>query len=316
MRRMLLIVAALALGSSSGQAKPTSPLAAGPHNQAINGVRLWYRVAGVPSGIPVVFLHGGPGEGSQSFEMIAGPFLERKLRMVYLDQRGSGRSERPSDDAYSIRLLVDDLEKLRQSWRAPKIDLVGHSAGTIIEMEYAAKYPDRVRRMVLAASGPDLGAAFELMCERVRRSNPEAYHRAVAALEPRSKRRCNMWGKGVFPAGGMQAFVDHNMFPDPATKKLVNDADNANGLRNTGELSSALIREGLLDYRFDHTARLTMPVLVIAGGRDFQAAIEPQRAFFKKLPHGSLSEWNEAGHFMWAENPKRFAAEVTAFLSR
>ncbi len=43
----------------------------------------------------------------------------------------------------------------------PKIDLIGHSVSTIVEMEYAAKYPSHVRRMVLAASGPDLAAAFD-----------------------------------------------------------------------------------------------------------------------------------------------------------
>ena len=316
MRRVLLFIIFLALASSEGLARPTGTLARGVHNEVINGVRLWYRVAGRATGTPVVFVHGGPGEGSQSFATIAGSFLEPTVRLIYLDQRGSGRSERPWDDAYSIALLVDDLEQLRRRWGVPKLDLVGHSAGTIIEMEYAAKYPSHVRRMVLAASGPDLGAAFDLMCERVRQSDPQAYERAKAALERGSRRSCNMWGKGVFAAGGMQAFVDHNMFPDPKTKKLVKDADDANGLRNTGELSSALIRQGLLDYRFAHPEKLTMPVLVIAGSRDLQASLEPQRAFVAKLPNGRLSEWHGAGHFMWAEDPRRFAKEVAIFLRR
>ena len=314
MTRVTLIMMSIALMSTGAGARPRSSLAPGEHNEVINGVRLWYRVAGQPIGVPVVFVHGGPGEGSQSFETIAGPGLERTLRVVYLDQRGSGRSERPWNDAYSIPLLVDDLEKLRQRWGVSKLDLVGHSAGTIIEMEYGARYPSHVRRMVLAASGPDLGSAFELMCQRVRKSDPGAYERAHAAVQPGSKRSCNMWADGVFGRGGMQAFVDGNMFPFPATKKRVNDADRANGLRNTGELSSALIKQGLLDYRFAHPERLTMPVMVIAGDRDFQAAIEPQREFVKQLPNGKLSEWRNHGHFMWAEDPDRFDRQVAAFL--
>ena len=310
----LLALAALVLPISALAAPDSTPLSPGVHNEVINSVRLWYRVAGRREGTPVLFLHGGPGEGSQSFASIAGPSLERNFRIIYLDQRGSGRSERPWNNEYSISLLVEDVEQLRQRLGVPRIDLIGHSAGTIIEMEYAAKYPSHVRRMVLAASGPDLGTALDLMCERVRKTDAEAYRRAVATREPGSKRTCNMWGEGVLPKGGMQHFVNSNMFPYPATEKQINDADNANGLRNTGELSRALIRQGLLDYRFTKPERLTMPVLVIAGDRDLQAAVEPQRAFVARLPHGRLSEWPHAGHFMWAENPERFAKEVSDFL--
>lgn len=168
--------------------------------------------------------------------------------------------------------------------------------------------------MVLAAAGPDLLDAFNRICDRVARTDPAAFARARAALETGSRRRCNMWGKGVFEAGGMQRFVNGNMFPKPETEELINDADRANGLRNTGELSGALIGQGLLEYRFTRPERLAMPVLVIAGGRDLQAAIEPQRVLVSRLPNGRLSEWPEAGHFMFAEDPNRFAEETRAFL--
>lgn len=313
---LLLAQLPVALSSTSTRAKQPGGLATGEHQAVVNGVRLWYRVAGLSGGVPVVFLHGGPGQGSQSFASIAGPALERSSRMVYLDQRGSGRSERPWNDAYSIALLVEDLEALRRAWGTQKIALVGHSVGSIIAMEYGGKYPERVERMVLAAAGPDLTEAFNRMCDRVAKADPAAFARAKAALEPGSRRRCNMWGKGVFGPGGMQRFVNDNMFPMPATEKLINEADRANGLRNTGELSSALITQGILDYRFMHAERLTMPVLVIASRRDLQAAIEPQRELVKRLPNGRLSEWKDAGHFMFAEDPKRFAREVSAFLGK
>ena len=298
------------------RAEQLETLATGEHQAVVNDVRLWYRVAGPPGGTPVVFLHGGPGQGSQSFAQIAGPAFERSHRMVYLDQRGSGRSERLWNFAYSIDLLVEDLEGLRRAWGVEKIALIGHSVGTILAMEYAAKYPEHVDRMVLAAAGPDLLDAFNRMCDRVAASDSATFKRARAALEPGSRRRCNMWGKGVFGPGGMQRFVNGNMFPTPETEKLINESDQARGMRNTGELANTLIKQGLLEYRFARPERLTMPVLVIAGRRDFQAAIEPQRALVAHLSNGRVSEWNCAGHFMWAENPERFAREANAFLVR
>ena len=99
-------------------ASSSDPLSTGVHNEVINGVRLWYRVAGPAKSTPVVFLHGGPGQGSQTFARFAGSALERTNRMVYLDQRGSGRSEKHWKKEYSLALMVDDLEQLRRKWGA------------------------------------------------------------------------------------------------------------------------------------------------------------------------------------------------------
>src|SRR6185312_10583301 len=59
------------------------------HNEFLNGVRLYYRLAGLTGGTPVIFLHGGPGYNSYTFAHTAGKQLETRLSMVYLDQRGS-----------------------------------------------------------------------------------------------------------------------------------------------------------------------------------------------------------------------------------
>src|SRR2546427_336682 len=89
---MLLITVPASLGGQS----IASGLRDGPHQGVVNNVRLWYRVAGrAAAGVPpVVFLHGGPGQGSYHFAALVGPYMERSLRMVYFDQRASGNSGR------------------------------------------------------------------------------------------------------------------------------------------------------------------------------------------------------------------------------
>lgn len=292
-------------------AQPAARLAPGEHQTIVNDVRLWYRVAGRRDGVPIVLLHGGPGQGSQSFATLVGPLLEPSLRMVYLDQRGSGRSERPWNDAYSLDLVVEDLEKLRQAWGVPRIGLIGHSIGSLLAMEYGAKYPDRVAGMVLAASGPDLPAAFNAQCDRLAGADPDAYARAVADVKPGSLVKCNVYDGAL--KSGLQAFVNGNMFPDPAVAKLVEREDNANGLRNTGEYSRVLIRDGILNYQFRQPERLIMPVLVVAGEKDFQTGAGPQRTFTQRLPNGRFLEYKGAGHFMYVEQTPRFARDVIAF---
>lgn len=305
MARILFLLLAFLAGTPAA-AHDRAPLSPGAHEEVINGVRLWYRVAGKKDGTPVVFLHGGPGQGSQTFARFAGPHLERDHRMVYLDQRGSGRSEKHWKKVYSLDLMVHDLEKLRRHWGVDKMALVGHSFGTVLGMEYAARYPQHVSHLVLSGAVVDFPAALDLQCARLERIDPEAYEKAVARrLEGR---RCN-----VFAAG--RAFVDNNMYPDPAIMKLVDDTDATDGMHNTGEIAGALFSQGLLEYRFEGADRLTMPVLAIAGGADYQAVGEPVRAFIGRLPRGRIVEYEGRGHFMFVEDPERFARDVTDFLN-
>ncbi|HEU0099340.1 MAG TPA: alpha/beta hydrolase [Allosphingosinicella sp.] len=311
MKRLLFLL--LCLFAAPAAAENRAALAPGVHETVVNGVRLWYRVAGRTKGVPVVYLHGGPGQGSQSFAKFAGPELEKGLRMVYLDQRGSGRSERPWNDAYSLDLLVDDLEKLRIAWGVPKLALVGQSFGTAIGMEYAARYPDRVSHLVLAAGVPDIPAALDLQCARLERVDPEAFARAKAALREGDKARCNVFA--AYEGAAARAFIDRNMYPKPETMKLVDEADSEGGLSNAGELGNAIVRQGFFRYRFDKAERLTMPVLVIAGGKDFQAVAEPQRALAERVRNGRYLEYAESGHFMFVEEPERFGRDVTAFIA-
>jgi len=60
--------------------------------------------------------------------------------------------------------------------------------------------------------------------------------------------------------------------------------------------------------------RVSAPTLIIAGGLDLQAVDAPQRDLAQALPHGRLLVYPGDGHFMFVEEPKRFADDVTAFL--
>jgi pimeloyl-ACP methyl ester carboxylesterase len=111
-------------------------------------------------------------------------------------------------------------------------------------------------------------------------------------------------------------FVARNMFPDNAVRAELERADAAGGLRNTGEMGKALFSQGLLEYRFAAHKRLTMPALVIAGERDFQIGLEPQRELARRLRHAELLVYENAGHFMYLDAPDRFTRDVVAFLDR
>src|SRR5256712_9501825 len=150
---MLLVTVPASLRGQSIASAEVSGLRDGPHQVVINNVRLRYRVAGRPAaGVPpVVFLHGGPGQGSYHFAALAGPYLERSLRMVYFAQRCSGKSERPWTGEYSMATLVEDIEGLRRELGVPQIALIGHSFGGTPAPEKSAAHSNPAARPCFSA---------------------------------------------------------------------------------------------------------------------------------------------------------------------
>ncbi|HYR08107.1 MAG TPA: alpha/beta hydrolase, partial [Longimicrobium sp.] len=294
---------------------PSAGLREGPHEVVVNGARLWYRVAGTApaDAPPVVFLHGGPGQGSQGFAALVGPRLEPHLRMVYLDQRGSGRSERPWNGAYSVDLLVEDLEGVRRALGVPRIAIIAQSFGSVLGLEYAARYPQHVSRMVIAAGLSDAPGSIRAQCERLGQVHPEAYARVMEAARREGSNVCNVFE--ALPDSARGEFFQANMYPVASTRGLVEQADTAGGLRNTGELGGAIFSQGLLAWSFARHERLTMPVLVIAGEHDHQIGLQPQRELANRLPDAELRVYEGAGHFMYVDQPARFVRDVTAFFN-
>lgn len=298
----------------SSRVAPSGALAVGQHQVQLNGARIWYRVAGNGDGraAPVVYLAGGPGGNSYPFEKVGGPQLERDNLIVYYDQRGTGRSERPASGDYAIATLVEDIEALRRHLGVPKIAIIAHSFGVVLGLEYAAKYPDAVAAAVLA--GPLWNAPLSCVehNERLSVTRPEAYRQLVAKGMPPEAQAC-----GASPVRGRdrEEVTAANMFPNAATRTVLKELEEESGLTNTGELGRAVFSQGLMRYQFDGAARIKAPVLVIGGSSDYAAGPRAQRRLAEMLPRGRFLEYVEQGHWMFLEDPNRFARDVSAFLN-
>ncbi|WP_205857067.1 alpha/beta fold hydrolase, partial [Phytoactinopolyspora endophytica] len=119
---------------------------------AADGTRLAYHQAG-EGDPPLVCLPGGPMRASAYLGDMGGLPAHRSL--VLLDLRGTGESEVPADPAsYRCDRLVDDVEALREHLGLERVDLLGHSAGGTLAVLYAARYPDRIGRLVLVTPSP------------------------------------------------------------------------------------------------------------------------------------------------------------------
>ncbi|MFY0571390.1 alpha/beta fold hydrolase [Archangium lansingense] len=293
---------------------PVAPLAQGEHQRIINGVRLYYRVAGETPAerAPVLFLHGGPGNNSYSFARLMGPHLEKDRRMVYLDQRGCGRSERPWDGRYSLEVLVADLEALRQELGVERWVLLGHSFGGTLALEYAARHPERVTGLVVVSGFSDAESTFATWKRELERLHPGRMTTpASASGDPSDYAQVMKALKGM----DAQSFFNQLQFRSPMYQQMQEAVEAESGLRNTGEMSRALFSTELLRYRFSASARVTAPVLVIGGQHDASIGVESMRALAKALPHATLLEYEQSGHFPYLEESERFTYDVAQFLS-
>ncbi len=113
---------------------------------ASDGVRLYLKIAG--KGSPLLFIHGGPGQGITSFEQMRGNALEQYFKVVYLDQRGSGRSAGAED--YSLARMIKDIEEVRNDLGFTKWAVLAHSFGGVIAVNYAKQHPKRVSHLVMS----------------------------------------------------------------------------------------------------------------------------------------------------------------------
>jgi len=109
---------------------------------------IYYEQSGNPDGQPVVFVHGGPGGGTEPFQRRF--FDPAAYRIVLFDQRGAGKS-RPhaSLEDNTTWHLVADMERLREELGIERWVVFGGSWGSTLSLAYAETHPDRVRGLIL-----------------------------------------------------------------------------------------------------------------------------------------------------------------------
>jgi proline iminopeptidase len=111
-----------------------------------DSVKLFVKRSG--SGYPVLFIHGGPGSNSYYFEKEGGDIFSKDVQLIYLDQRGCGRSDTAINNDYSLERVVKDFDEVRQQLGYKQWMVMPHSFGGILATEYAYKYPQTIEAMV------------------------------------------------------------------------------------------------------------------------------------------------------------------------
>ncbi|MFD7433950.1 alpha/beta fold hydrolase [Streptomyces sp. NPDC059861] len=276
-----------------------------PSFLAPDGTRLAYHLRG--DGVPLVVLPGGPMRHSAYLGDLGG--LAAHRRLVLLDLRGTGASQRPADPAtYRCDRLVDDVEALRVHLGLERMDLLGHSAGGSLAMLYAARRPDRVARLALITATPwalDMPATTEdrLAAARLREDEPW-----FAAAFPAFERWLRQGGD--FDPRFIPFF--YGRWDEAAAAHAARDEEESNE-----EAAERYGSEGAYDPPATRAALATLsaPVLVYAGELDGGPRPALAHRTAGVFPNAEVAVQPGAGHYPWVDDAKWFVRRTAEFFS-
>jgi proline-specific peptidase len=251
---------------------------------------------------------GGPGFSGRAFGDLAG--LEESLTLILFDPRGTGASDPPADNsAYALDEFASDLEELRTHLGLERVSLLGYSHGGLVTMRYAAEWPERVERLVLAATLARFGEAQAEEYRRLlaERESEPWYQDVVAALtaEDRSEfdtpadleRLCLAMAPMYFARWDERA---------RALVEATTEIGNVDALKLMNASPPDLTSE---------LGRISAPTLVIAGEQDFVCGPACARELVDGIPDARLVLLADSGHWVFFEQPEQFAAAVATFVS-
>ena len=264
----------------------------------VNGVALFFDVEGtqlvaegpwVRERPTVVLLHTGPGLDHTFYKEHIGPALAQDAQVVYLDQRGSGRSDWSSEEHWTLDTWVDDLTQFCDALELVRPMLLGTGIGGVVALLYASRRPDRIERLVLVSTvARDVHTRVIAIFDRL--GGPEAGE--VAAR--------------YFANPTETTFSEYMRVCVPLYTREPLRADSFARIGMNTALSTTWDRSGERDYdiRAD-AAKVRCPTLLLIGEDDPGAALVGGEELAVALPSELVTfrSFPETGHGVFRDTP-------------
>jgi proline iminopeptidase len=273
-----------------------------------DNVKLFVRIAG--EGKPCVFVHGGPGSTSYYYEAMAGaPIIEKKMKMIYFDQRGCGRSDSALNNDYSLKRLEKDIEELKTALGFRQWSVMGHSFGGILITNYAHDYPKSVASLLLIECTLNMQASMlshleyglkilDIQDQKQYRDTSKPLNERVWMVHSQLTEK-GLWYKLMFRNAYEKQYSDSITF---AIGKF--NRDFANKVWERAEYWN--------DYT-PITKDIKCPVLIMTGEQDY--AIGPDLYKSYNFPKQTVVHYI-GGHAPFQEEPQWYAEKILAFAQK
>ena len=290
--------------------------------------KLYVEECGNKEGVPVVFLHGGPGSGCN--ENHRRYFNPKKYRVILFDQRGCHRSKpRGVTENNNTHNLLLDIERIRKHLGIEKWLLFGGSWGSTLGLLYAEKYPERVLGLVLRgvflARRSDLDWYARDGANRIlpddwerfigpvpqneRRNIIAAYHKRIFSRNARiSRKYARAWSAWTTRVVTWNLPMGKNLSQKNRGKENIRTILNQSRIEAHYALNHYFIRDNQILKNISRIPQV--PITIIHGRRDLTCTLEASWSLHRALPHSELVIIPDAGHL--ASEPAMVDALIKA----
>ena len=287
-----------------------------------HGVLIYYVEFG--KGSPLVVLHGGPGADHTYFLPWLLP-LARTHRLIFIDERGSGQSERLQDvSKYTIENMADDVEAVRVALGLGKIDLLGHSCGGVLAEAYALKYQQNLSRLILNSTFASTREMNEVLAREKAQMPADRLARLNQLEAAGLFGKGAIWEHGRYPAEYETLAWGDGYFPflygarpdanyDPATG---NAPTNWELYREMWGSDGEFIIDGNLKSVewVDRLPTIHVPTLIVVGDHD-ECDPTLSKEMHDKIAGSKLVILPNSGHMNFVDQPEMWQKAVGGFLS-
>jgi len=277
----------------------------------VTGGRVWYARLGEGDALPILLLHGGPGGAAYYLEPLAERLAADRPAIVY-DQLGCGRSDAPDDTSlWTVDRFVEEVDQVRAALGLGRCHLLGQSWGGWLAIDYMAREPSGIERLVLASTSASI-PEFMAGARRLIEAMPEPHRRVLIELG----------AQGAYDHPDYQAAVEefyrrHLCRLDPWPDALQRSSDCIEGnqvyLTMNGPTEFDVI--GRL-REWDRTAdlgRIDVPTLVTCGRYD-EITPSCSETITRGIPDARMHVFEHSAHCAHLEEPDDYARIVEAFL--
>jgi len=292
----------------------------------VNGAKLWYESEG--KGEPLLLIAGGPGSSHRYFH----PFftnLANSYRVIYFDSFGRGKSDRAKSlKDYTFDRDVEDVEGLRKALKLDKINLLGHSYGGMVAQAYALKYPDSIKKLILADtlySGEMWQTNNDNYNNEIRNQFPEVWEKIqqlrVQGLQSSAKEHQAAYqvpfGLLYFYDASNADKVTIDFYENSNADKATSEQNNDVYYTIAGNDADFLIGGDIAKLNFrTQLKNLKMPTLIIAGRFDRVSMPKYALEFKRYAPQAQFIMFEKSGHFPFVEETAKTMEILRGFLSK
>lgn len=276
----------------------------------VTGGKVWYQVHDTNTNrTPVIVLHGGPGSSHYSMQGLQ--ILAEDRPVIFYDQLGCGKSERPTDTTlWKIDRFVEELGQIREALSLDEFHILGHSWGTTLAAAYYLSKPEGVKSIIF--SSPCLSAPLwaedqdrnrKLLpldvqqilknCEEKGTTESEEYKKATALFNKQFVCRLDPYPEFLKKGAHYRNPEVYNIMWGPSEFHV------------TGNLKD-----------FNCTSQLNeihVPAIYTCGRYD-EATPKSTKYFSTLTPNGKFHVFEQSAHMPYIEEPEEYIRVIGSFL--